>query len=78
MIDTKLIDDVFENEQYIKNSPHNVKYFMNLNLKEIDADLKAFEYALEQDKNKKLSFLEGMIEERKLYKEKVLKILEKL
>jgi hypothetical protein len=75
MIDTKLIDDVFENDEYIKNSPDNVKYFMNLNLKEIDADLIAFEYVYEL---KKLSFLKEMIEERKLYKEKVLKILEKL
>jgi hypothetical protein len=75
MIDTKLIDDVFENDEYIKNSPDNVKYFMNLNLREIDADLIAFEYVYEL---KKLSFLKEMIEERKLYKEKVLKILEKL
>ena len=75
MIDTKLIDEVFENDEYIKNSPDNVKYFMNLNLREIDADLIAFEYAYEL---KKLSFLKEMIEERKLYKEKVLKILEKL
>lgn len=71
-IDFKLIDDVYNNSNYVKNSPAAVKQIFSGYLKEIEKDIAAFEYGHNPEKNLDLS---DLIEHRKDYKNKVVNVL---
>jgi hypothetical protein len=71
-IDFKLIDDVFTNSNYVKNSPAAVKQIFSCYLEEIKKDISTFEYAHNPEKNLDLS---DLIEQRKDYKNKVVNVL---
>lgn len=71
-IDFKLIDDVFGNPNYVKNSPAAVKQIFTSFLKEIEEDIAIFEHGHNPEKNMDLS---DLIENRQNYKKKVEEIL---
>ena len=71
-IDFKLIDDVFKNPEYVKNSPAAIKQIFRCYLTEIKKDLTCFESAHNPEKNLDLS---DLIENRRDYKNKVVTVL---